>query len=870
MKKGFWPALKNKDVLQARQKENALRGYDCESCGLYRGCITPKMSPTGEGRLKVLIVAEASGKNEDEEGVQLIGDAGQLFRRKLEPLDLDLDRDFWKTNAVNCRPPNNREPTAKELKCCRPRLMKAIKDLKPDMIWLMGGVALESFFLGRDFDNLQITTWRKFCIPDQETGTWIVPLLHPSFMLRNDGNKNIESVYDRDLKWAASQTGKPFPSYGKIFENRVECITDFNRLSTVLNEVESAGEIPFFFFDYETTGIRPFRAGHKIASISFCYGKDRAYSFPFEYPGVWNKKQADVIFTKWHDILRSAKIGKAAQNLKFEELWTRIILGTSVENWVWDTMQATHILDDRQGITSLKFQVFARWGIYGYDSLMEKYIEDAGKSGFNRVMEAPLGELLKYGGLDSLFGFMLLQEQKREYALKSNAPLQKAYDLWHEGCLAFVDMEEEGIPVDMKYYKKEDARLGEEIRKIKERMQTGEWIELFKSNTGRDMDFGSSKDLGVLLFDLMKIPSDKKTAKGNRSVDQAALEAMEGRVPFVKDLLRLRKLEKIKGTYLAQFMREEVGGKIRPSFNLHLNRGFRGSCDHPNFQNIPVRDEEAMKSTRGGIVPSPGNKIMEVDFKGIEVCMAPIYTKDPEMIRYVSDPKTDMHRDQANKLFFLDGIKGNWKESPLKEIRFHTKNGWTFPEFYGSWYAECAKNLWEVMSELNLPDGTPLKIWMGKNGILNYPRFESHLESCENDFWDQFKVYAQWKEDIQNFFQKRGYVQMYFGHRSGGVLKKNEITNRPFQGTAFHCLLWTLIRVNRARIKRGWESKICGQIHDSIFFDLFPDEEKVIRKLIQDLVGEEIRKENPWINVPLTVEVELTGVDQPWSMKRPV
>ena len=121
--------------------------------------------------LDCLVIAESPGKTEDEKGVQLIGSAGQKLREKLARYDLDLDKDFWKINAINCRPPNNRTPTKKEISCCWDRVKEVIDELKPECIWLLGGVAIESFlnnmYKGR-FYNTSVGTWRGFCIPDRK------------------------------------------------------------------------------------------------------------------------------------------------------------------------------------------------------------------------------------------------------------------------------------------------------------------------------------------------------------------------------------------------------------------------------------------------------------------------------------------------------------------------------------------------------------------------------------------------------------------------------------------------------------------------------------------------------------------------------
>src|SRR3990167_7733579 len=87
----------------------------CGLCGLAKTCKSPKMPYTGEGRKKILVVAEAPGRKEDEKGTQLIGQDGQLLRQTLKQLDIDLDWDCWKTNAVICRPPNNITPKEEQI-----------------------------------------------------------------------------------------------------------------------------------------------------------------------------------------------------------------------------------------------------------------------------------------------------------------------------------------------------------------------------------------------------------------------------------------------------------------------------------------------------------------------------------------------------------------------------------------------------------------------------------------------------------------------------------------------------------------------------------------------------------------------------------
>lgn len=94
--KGFFSGIDYsapKKIKREKKEENL---DPCEKCGLYKNCLSPKMDYSGEGRKNILIIAEAPGKTEDEQGVQLVGQAGELFKENLNNLGFDLDQDFWK------------------------------------------------------------------------------------------------------------------------------------------------------------------------------------------------------------------------------------------------------------------------------------------------------------------------------------------------------------------------------------------------------------------------------------------------------------------------------------------------------------------------------------------------------------------------------------------------------------------------------------------------------------------------------------------------------------------------------------------------------------------------------------------------------
>jgi hypothetical protein len=111
-------------------------------------------------------------------------------------------------------------------------------------------------------------------------------------------------------------------------------------------------------------------------------------------------------------VLLNPKLRKIASNLKFEERWTRRKLGHGVRGWDFDTMLGSHILNNRGGVCSLKFQAYVTFGIGDYSGSMKPFLESDTANGRNRIHEAPLLDLLMYNGLDALIECKLAERQK--------------------------------------------------------------------------------------------------------------------------------------------------------------------------------------------------------------------------------------------------------------------------------------------------------------------------------------------------------------------------------------------------------------------------------------------------------------------------
>lgn len=457
--------------------------------------------------------------------------------------------------------------------------------------------------------------------------------------------------------------------------------------------------------------------------------------------------------------------------------------------------------------------------------------------------------------------------------------IQDAYNLTHNGILALARAERQGIRVDMKHAQdkhRELTRLIDELNSEFIRTKFYKYWE--KSRGGRKVNIGSNQQLASYLYATKKIKPIKETESGQGSTDEEALEALG--IPELNNLLRIRKLKKLRDTYLHSFISESVDGILHPVFNLHMARTYRSSSDSPNFQNIPIRDEEAKEIVRTCLYPRKGYQLLEIDFSGLEVCIAACYHKDPTMIKYIKDPKSDMHADMAKQIFLVDDF--DKKKKAYKALRFAAKNGFVFPQFYGDYYANNVislsgltglplKGKYKSGDGLELPDGNHLGHHLISKGIKSVNDFTNHLKKIESHFWrKRFPVYANWKKKWWAQYQKIGSFDMYTGFHCSGVMGKNDAINYPVQGAAFHCLLWSFIQLDKLMIEERWKTRLVGQIHDSILFDVKPKELPHILESAKKVTEENLPKAWDWINVPLLIDAELCEVDQSWYYKKEI
>jgi uracil-DNA glycosylase family 4 len=416
--KGFF----DKGQFQSPSYRSEKGTLSCASCGLYKNAISPKMQPYGNFKKQIMVIGEAPIHDDDKKGKPFHSEGGRLLQRKLKQLGIDLFEDCVCLNAVACRPAdkegNNRTPTDHEIACCRQKALASVKQYNPKVIILLGGVAVTSLITGyrwKGGSQNGIMTWRGWAIPDREFNTWICPTFHPAFVERQEEVNEVEVIWTQDLKKALKLQDSSI--HFAWWREERKCIEITDDIEGVLKKIIRQGKKDgkAVAFDIETTGLKPYNTeSHKIVTISFCNDANKACAIPMPT----EPKHLRLL----KRLMESPEFGKIAANMKYEDNWLNFLYGIQVYPWVFDTMQAAHILDNRPGITGLKFQSYVKLGTPRYDDEIAAYLKSPDANTPNRIMELVkdregFRKLLLYNGIDSLVTFRLASLQMRELGL---------------------------------------------------------------------------------------------------------------------------------------------------------------------------------------------------------------------------------------------------------------------------------------------------------------------------------------------------------------------------------------------------------------------------------------------------------------------
>ena len=303
-----------------------------------------------------------------------------------------------------------------------------------------------------------------------------------------------------------------------------------------------------------------------------------------------------------------------------------------------------------------------------------------------------------------------------------------------------MDMEEVGIPIDSTRMIAAETYLDLLIEKAKQDIYNFDEVKQFEQNSNSIFNPNSVTQLRVLLFDYIKLsPTGKKTATGNISTDAEVLEELSEQHDLPKAILKVRKLSKIKNTYISKILPEiDKDKRIRTNFNLIFTTSGRlSSSGKFNAQQLP-RDNPIIK---GCIVAPAGYKIVSQDLKTAEMYYAAVLSKDKNL-QEVFTSKGDFHSTIAKMVFDLNcpvedvkTLHGNMRQS-AKAISF------------GILYGSGPKKVSDTVSK---ETGEHYGITRAKEDISSY--------------FTKFNGLKSWLKSRKEFIETNGYTYSFFGRK---------------------------------------------------------------------------------------------------------
>jgi DNA polymerase-1 len=566
-------------------------------------------------------------------------------------------------------------------------------------------------------------------------------------------------------------------------------------------------------FDTETTGLDPRTA--LPLGIAFCFETHEAYYVvcPQE-PG-----QAQAVLEEFRAIFENPQIAKMGHNLKYD-LSLLKWHGIDVRGALFDTMLAHSMKEPemRHGLDYLS-KLYLNYNPISITELI-------GERGPNQknMRDVPVETVAEYAGEDADVTWQVAQVLRPD--LEKQGVSQVCYEVECPLVPVLVDMEYEGIRLDIEALANFSQKLVPEIAKLQQRIYDA---------AGREFNIDSPKQLGVVLYDELQLENNpKKTATGQYTTRESELVRLASRHPIVADILEYRNAVKLKSVYVDQLPTavNPQTGKLHTHYSQTWTATGRMQSDNPNLQTIPVRKERG-REIRAAFVPrNEDYLLLSADYSQIELRVMADLSGDEAMID-AFERNLDIHTLTAAKVYKVD------VEVVTREMRDKAKT-----VNFGIIYGISA---------------------FGLQQRLNIPRAEAQM-LIEN----YFEKYPQVRTYIDNtiaFAREHGYVQTQTGRRrylrdinsrSRAVASVAErlAMNSPIQGTAADILKLAMIRVHNALRAGNFQTKMLLTVHDEIVFDLYKSEQETVVPAIRDAMQSALA-----MRVPLQVE---TGIGKNW------
>ena len=578
--------------------------------------------------------------------------------------------------------------------------------------------------------------------------------------------------------------------------------------------LKAAEEIGEFAIDTETTSLDAHQTNLVGISISYAIGK--ACYIPISHKDYKNLNEEKIIKIL-KPFLEDHSIKKIGQNIKFDYIifYKRGIDMNSME----DTMLMSYVLDagkNRHNMDTLS-EIHLE-----HKTIQFKDLVGTGKKQIN-FSEVDVNIAKDYAAEDADITYRL-------YKIFSNSlkteNLTNIYEIFEKPLIKILaKMEILGIKLDENSLKKLSVKFDKKIKELEQ--------QIFKLSK-KEFNIGSTKQLGEIMYNELKIASLKKTKKGSFATSASVLEdlAFKGH-DFPKLILEWRQTSKLKNTY-SDTLPEHINKKtnrIHTSFLLAATTTGRLASSDPNLQNIPIKTEEG-KDIRKAFIDEKNKKLISADYNQIEMRILADLA-DVKELKKAFINNDDIHSLTASQVFGVDIKKIN------PEMRRKAK-AINFGIIYGISQYGLAKQI----------------------GVSNL-----EAEDFLNSYFLKFPEIKEYMSETIKFCRKSGYVRNIFGRKTHitGINDKNfnvrnfqerAAINAPIQGSASEIMRLAMIRLNeKIDDEKNQSFKMLLQIHDELIFEV--DEKKLNQcsKIIKETMTSVKDSNLHSFSIPLLVDV---------------
>ncbi len=558
---------------------------------------------------------------------------------------------------------------------------------------------------------------------------------------------------------------------------------ELNQLVDILNNSKE------ICFDTETTSIKAIEAD--IVGISFSVKENEAYYIHFSNDKTKTKEKLSL----FKPILEDASKLKIGQNIKYDI----IVLShydIDVQGPFFDTMIAHYLIEpdqrhnlDKLASVYLNYETIKISELIGKKGKMQKNMRDLNAETIYKYAceDADISLKLKH-----ILSEKLKEENLTEVFDKIEMPLIKV----------LAQMELNGVKLDVDELNNYAEKLKVELKIVEQ--------EIYKL-AGKEFNIASPKQLGVILFEELKITDKPKLTKTKQySTGEEVLEKLKDKHPIVNQILEYRSLAKLISTYVEPLpeLISPKTGRLHTSYNQAVASTGRLSSTDPNLQNIPIREERGRYIRKAFVATNEDYVFFSADYSQIELRLMAHLSKDENLINAFNNNE-DIHASTAAKIFKKD-IKD---VSPSERAQAKSAN---FGIIYG-------------ISAFGLSENVKISRKEAKKLIDSY--FETYPKVKE--YMD--KVIEQARKD--------GFVTTLFGrkrklpdinsnnHLIRSIAERNAI-NAPIQGSSADIIKIAMINIQNKFIAENLKSKMIIQVHDELNFDVAKDELEKVKEIV--------------------------------------